>query len=432
MGGIVFCGTFAQARLWSRRAPFVVYGKRFMFDSTRPAQHPSHPAPREAPAFDGSLATTLGVELELQILDPESGDLAPGAGRILDACADEGIAGVSGEFLQSMLEVKTGVCSDVAAVRDSLVPLLGRVQGIAHALGYDLAVGGTHPFSRASTSAIFPDERYRRIRKRQGWLTNHEAVFGLHVHVGVPDGAKAIGLINLLTPYMPHLLALSANSPFWQGVDTEFASVRTVLFRPAPHAGIPPCLSCWQDFGAYCAVLHEGGVLESAKDLYWDIRPQPCLGTLEFRIFDAPLSLSCLLGLTALTRCLVQEGLRRLEEEPGCGWGDPRVFWLAQENRWLASRYGLEAECARCPGDGRKTLAEDLASLLECLSPTARALGEAEFLDVFQPSAGFETGAAQRRRLYHQTGTWHAVLEDMRQGFFSALAEELVAGGSYP
>ena len=398
--------------------------------TTSPTQQRSNDTPPEPMIFRGSPETTLGVELELQILDPETGDLVPGAVRILDACEDEGIDGVSGEFLLSMFEVKTDVCPDVSAVRDSLMPLLGRVHRIARSLGYDLGVGATHPFSRPSTSAIFPDERYRRIQKQQGWMAYQEAIFGLHVHVGVPDGDRAIGLINLLTPYLPHLLALSANSPFWQGVDTDFASVRTRMFRPSAHAGIPQHVAGWQDFCAYCSVLHEGGVLSSTKDLYWDIRPQPLLGTIEFRIFDAPASLPCLLGLTALARCLVLEGLRLLEEHPEFGRGDPRTFWLAHENRWLASRYGLQAECVCHPGSERRSLAEHSASLLERLTPVAHECGEAEFLEVFRPVERYETGATRRRRLYRRTGNWRAVLEDMRQGFFGELTDEAISPSS--
>src|SRR4029079_21963 len=120
---------------------------------------------------------------------------------------------------------------------------------------------------------------------RQGWLAYHEAIFGLHVHVGVPGGEEAIGLINLLTPYLPHLLALSANSPFWQGVDTEWASARAALFRPAAHAGIPAHNATWDDFCRYADVMRRGRAISAVKDLYWDLRPRPDLGTIEFRIF---------------------------------------------------------------------------------------------------------------------------------------------------
>jgi glutamate---cysteine ligase / carboxylate-amine ligase len=138
--------------------------------------------------FQSSRGTTIGVELELQVLEPDTGDLAPGGLRILNACLDEGIQGVSGECLLSMLEVKTGICDNTVHIRDSLFPQLQRVRNVASSLGYDLALGGTHPFARPCMASIFPDERYQKIRDRQGWMAYQEAVFGLHIHVGVPSG----------------------------------------------------------------------------------------------------------------------------------------------------------------------------------------------------------------------------------------------------
>ena len=371
--------------------------------------------------FQPSAGTTLGVELELQILDRDTGELAPGALRILDACRQLGLEGVSGEFLLSMLEVKTGRCTCVAEVRDSLFPLLRSVHNIAGSLGYALAIGGTHPFSRASMNAIFPDARYQRIRRRQGWMAYQEAAFGLHVHVGVPSGEAAIGLINLLVEYLPHLLALSANSPFWQGIDTDYASARARMFRPTAQAGVPPCFADWQGFRRFCEVLHAAGAIEGMKDVYWDIRPRPHLGTVEFRIFDAPATLSELLSLTALTRCLVIDGLRALSEDPQLGRGDPYVFWLAIENRWLATRYGLQAECVRRPHGKARSLAEDAAELVDQLLPIARDANEETFLRELRPGSGFETGADRQRRIFRQTGNWQAVIDDMKSRWVAEL-----------
>ncbi len=368
--------------------------------------------------FQASPDTTLGVELELQVVDPDTGELVPGAQRILDACAEEGVRGVDGEYLLSMLEVRTDICRNVAEVQERLFPVLRRVRAIAGSLGYHLAVGGTHPCSRPRTCVVSPQERYRRISRRQGWLAYHEEVFGLHVHVGVPDGERAVALINLLAPYLPHLLALSANSPFWQGIDTGYASARLVMFRPSPHSGIPQYCASWAEFCHYFAVLRDGGAMESPKDVYWDLRPRPDLGTIEFRICDAPAAPALLLGLAALARCLVQEGLRLLEERPGLGPGDRSGLWLALENRARASRYGLEAECVRRPGRGPQTLADDAADLLERLAPLARDLGEDHYLAVFQPLDHFQTGAEAQRHLFRQTGHWPLVLDEMKNRWF--------------
>jgi carboxylate-amine ligase len=379
--------------------------------------------PAEETAFQPSPEGTLGVELELQILDRESGELAPGAVRLLESCREEQLEGVSGEFLLSMVEVKTGICRNVTQVRDTLLPLLMRVRNIATSLGYDLAIGGTHPFGRATMSAIFPDVRYQRIQSQQGWMAYQEAVFGMHVHVGVPSGDAAIGVINQVVPYLPHLIALAANSPLWQGTDTGYASARMRMFRPSAHAGVPPHFEDWSGFCSFYEVLCAAGAIRKTKDIYWDIRPRPQLGTLEFRIFDAPATMSCLLALGALTRCLVLDALRRLEEQPERIRGDRRSFWLADDNRWRATRYGLHAECTRAPHGERQTLLADTAQLLKRLAPLASEAGEAGYLQALQPLEAFESGADRQRHIYRETGRWQAVVDDLRHRWLHELQE---------
>src|SRR5262249_52564556 len=153
---------------------------------------------------------------------------------------------------------------------------------------------------------------------------------------------QAIGVINMLVQYLPHLLALSANSPFWQRVDTGLESSRVALYRLLPHAGVPRYFGSWKDFRSYCHVMHDCRAIRPFKDIYWDIRPRPDFGTIEFRICDMPPTLSLTLGLVALTRSLVISSLRLLEERPRLMRGDIRRHWVAVENKWLATRYGLE------------------------------------------------------------------------------------------
>lgn len=372
-------------------------------------------------AFHPSPEPTLGVELELQILDRDSGDLAPGAVRILQACREEGIEGVSAELLQSYVEVKTGVCRDIAEAREQLVQRLRRVRNIAASMGNDLAFGGTHPFNKTSSSVVFPDERYARVQDRMAWLTYQIVVFGLHVHVGVPGGDQAVGVINNLVQYLPHLLAVSANSPFWQGVDTGLASARTALFRLTPHAGVPYYFANWKDFCAYVEVMRACRAIQNTKDIYWDIRPRPQQGTIEFRVCDMPATLGVALGLAALVRCLVIAALRLLAEKPRLRRGDPRRFWIVPENKWLATRYGLQAQCIRTPAARRRRLVQELADLLERLAPIARETGDLPFLAALQPIDQFETGAERQRKLYRDTGSWKAVTDDMKQRWLQDL-----------
>jgi carboxylate-amine ligase len=367
----------------------------------------------EEMAFHPSPDSAMGVEIELQILDRDGGDLAPGAVRILKACEQDKVEGATAELMQSMIEVKTGICKTVDEVRDQLFARIRRVRNIASSLGFELSLGGTHPFHRTGTSTVFPAERYERISDRLAWLTYQRVMFGLHVHVGVPSGDMAIGAINLLMQYVPHLVAVSASSPFWQGVDTGLQSSRVALYRLLPHAGLPLYFSNWKDFRNYCKVMMDCQTITSFKDIYWDIRPRPDLGTIEFRICDIPLTITETLRLVALIRSLTVSGLRLLQERPRLRRGDIKRHWIAVENKWLATRYGLQAMYIRTPTGKRRPLVKDLTDLIDRLMPIAREFGEEKYLASLQPLSKLETGADQQRRVYRETGNWKALVDFM-------------------
>lgn len=355
----------------------------------------------------------LGVEIELQILDRDTGDLSPGAVQILKACAEDAVEGTTAELMQSMIEVKTGVCRNVDEVRDQLFSRVKKVRNIASSLGFELAMGSTHPFHRTSTSTVFPAERYEKIRDRLAWLTYQRVMFGLHVHVGVPSGDMAIGVINMMMQYVPHLIALSASSPFWQGVDTGLASSRIALYRLLPHAGLPLYFSNWKEFRAYCKVMKDCNTITSFKDIYWDIRPRPDLGTIEFRVCDLPFTITETLRLVALIRSLTIAGMRLLTERPRMRRGDIRRHWIAVENKWLATRYGLHAMYIRSPNGKRRTLVHDTAELIERLLPIAREAGDERYLAAFKPVDKLETAGDRQRKLYREKGNWKALVDDM-------------------
>lgn len=380
------------------------------------------PAPAQTLDFKPSLETTLGVELELQILDPETGDLAPGSVPLLKAVEQEGLEGVVEELMQSMIEVKTGICSDVSSVRDELFPRLRKLNNIASSLGYDLAMSATHPFHRTTGSVIYPAERYERIKDRLAWLISQRVVFGMHVHVGVPSGDMAIAVINHLVRFIPHLLALSSNSPFWQGVDTGLHSCRSALYRMLPQAGVPRYFRRWKDFRAFCQVMKDCQAISSFKDIYWDIRPRPDFGTIEFRVCDMPASLPVALGLVSLIRSLVIESIRLLEDRPKAQRGDMRRHWVAVENKWLATRYGLDGMYIKTITGKRRLLRRDTQDLVERLMPIARESGDHLFLQMLGPIDTFEAGADRQRRIFRETGNAKAVMNDLRDQFDRDLA----------
>lgn len=244
-------------------------------------------------------------------------------------------------------------------------------------------------------------------------MTYQRVMFGLHVHVAMPNGDKAIGVINLLVQYLPHLIALSANSPFWQGIDTGLASSRVALYRLLTHAGLPLYFSNWKEFRRYYKVMTDCQSISSFKDIYWDIRPRPDFGTIEIRVCDIPLTVTEIVRLVALIHCLTVSCLRLLEERPRISRGDIRHRWIAVENKWLATRHGLQASYIRTPGGRRTALSYDLAQLIERLLPIAHDSGEERYLTSFKPIEKLETGAEWQRRRYREKGNWKAVMEDL-------------------
>ena len=371
------------------------------------------PTHAEEMLFHPSSEATMGVEIELQILDRDSGDLAPGAVRILKVCEEEKIEGTSAELMQSMIEVKTGVCKTVDEARDQLFTRIRRVRNIASSLGFELAMGGTHPFHKTGTSTIYPDERYERIRDRLAWLTYQRVMFGLHVHIGMPSGDMAISAINLLMQYIPHLIAASASSPFWQGVDTGLQSSRIALYRLLPHAGLPLYFSDWKEFRNYCKVMKDCDTITSYKDIYWDIRPRPDFGTIEFRICDVPMTITESLRLVALIRSLTVAGLRLLQENPRMRRGNIKRHWIAVENKWLATRYGMQAMYIRTPNGKRRPLMKDLSDLIDRVMPIAKELGDDKYLAGLQPVSKIETGSDQQRRQFREAGNWKGLVDFM-------------------
>ncbi len=263
-------------------------------------------------------------------------------------------------------------------------------------------------------------------------MIHQRVVFGLHVHIGVPSGDAAIGIINLLVQHLPHLLAVSANSPFWQGVDSGLASCRSALFGSLPYAGVPRYFPGWKEYGTFFRVMRDCGAIQSTRDIYWDIRPRPELGTIEFRVCDVPGTIALTLSLVALIRSLVVATQRLLEEKPHLRRGDVRRNWIAVENKWLATRYGLEAMYIRTPGGKRRPLKEDLHDLLDRLLPIARDNGDDRFLSALLPIEEFESGADRQRRIYRDSGQWKDLITDMKERLSQELDSPQSAASNHP
>lgn len=282
---------------------------------------------------------SVGVELELQLLDPETLDLTPVAPRLLERLAGE--KRVKPEIFQSMLEVNTGICANAAEVRRDLSATLARLREVCRAEGVLLASAGSHPFAVHRERLLYPAERYVELVDRNRWIARRLMIFGLHVHLGMRDGPRAWQVLNGLLYYLPHLLACSASSPFWQGNDTGLASSRITIFEALPTAGHPCTFADWASFERFYDALVASRAVRSIKDIWWDIRPHPDYGTVEIRICDEPPTLRETTALVALAHALAAWLDSRAEEGETFA---PPPDWMIRENKWRASRWGLDAD----------------------------------------------------------------------------------------
>jgi carboxylate-amine ligase len=325
--------------------------------------------------FNASAGSSLGVEVELQIVDRASRDLRSGASEILrrlEKERGEPHPKAKNELMESNIELITGVCSTVAEARADLETTLGEVRPVADALGLELLCAGTHPFADWAAQDITPNERYHRLVDEVQWPARRMAIYGIHTHVGVRSGEKAIAIANAVAGYIPHFLALSASSPWFEGRDTGLASSRTKVFEGLPTAGLPQLLGGWEEFQELMRTLISAKAISSIREIWWDIRPHPNFGTVELRICDGVPTMTEIATIAALAQCLV-EWMDSLIDR-GYKLPCPKA-WIVGQNKWRAARHGLDAELIIDEQGRLAPLGEAIVELIEELTPIGRRLG---------------------------------------------------------
>jgi carboxylate-amine ligase len=362
--------------------------------------------------FRSSERASLGVEWELQLVDRQTRELTAGAVEILAELTPEGAeepAKAKHELLQSTVEVITGVCTTVAEAQADLAGTVAEVVAAADRRGLDLMCAGTHPFTDWQTQLVSPKERYLQLVEKMQWLARRLQIFGVHVHVGVRAPEKAMPIVNALTQYVPHFLALSASSPYWVGCDTGLASARSKVFEAMPTAGLPHQLAAWPDFEAYMETLISTAAIESVREVWWDIRPHPDFGTVELRICDGLPTLDEIGVVAALSQCLVEQ----LDSQLDRGYTLPTPpSWVLRENKWRAARYGLDADIVVDEKGTVRPVRQALLDLAEELEPTARRLDCAEQLaDVERVLAAGASYQRQRDVAAAHDGDLRAVVD---------------------
>ena len=362
--------------------------------------------------FNGSPGPTLGVELELQLLDPETKNLVSGAPRILERLGDD--AHIKPELIESTIELNTAVCRDVGAVRRDLEQRIGQLLAVCDELGYEVASAGTHPFAEWSEQRVTAKERYTMLVDRCQWPARRLMIFGLHVHVGIQSGEKAIAVFNALTTYLPHLLALSASSPYFNSLDTGLTSCRVKVFESLPTAGLPYRLLNWGEFQRLMTTLVNAKAIESIREVWWDVRPHPQFGTVEVRICDGLPTLDDVVAMTAMIQALVVW----LGDQYDEGSYIPlQRYWIVRENKWRAARWALDADLI-VDDDGKlERLGDAIETLLEALDPVAARLGSRDELARVRAIMRDGPSYLQQRRLYGETGRFTELMESLVRQF---------------
>lgn len=342
--------------------------------------------------FAGSPRPTIGVEWEVAFVDRGTRDLAPLADEALRIIeAERPDHRIQREFLANTLELVTGVCDDVPGAVADLGDQLDLVRMAADELGADVWSSGSHPFARGTSLRVSEKSAYNEIIARTQWWGRQMLIWGIHVHVGVRSADRVWPIINALKVNMPHLLALSASSPAWNGEDMGYASNRTMLYRQLPTAGLPPDVHDWEQWRAYMHDQSVSGVINHTGSMHIDIRPASKYGTIEVRVSDATSNMKELAAIAALTHCLVVHYDRMLDK----GLDLPTIqHWHTDENKWRAARYGMGALIIVDRDTNERWVKDDLSDLMRTLAPIAEQLncaGELEGVrDIIRGGAGYE------------------------------------------
>ena len=352
--------------------------------------------------FKQSAALSIGVELELQLIDTFGCDLTRAASDLIELTERRSHPGeIKPEITESMIEIATGIHQSYAALDAELKAIRDAVCGAAETLNVHVCGGGAHPFQHWTERQIYDRPRFKHLSDLYGYLAKQFTVFGQHVHVGVPHGDDALYLVHAMSRYVPHFVALAASSPYFQGADTQFESSRLNAVSAFPLSGRAPFFLRWSEFIEYFTKMQRLGIVESMKDFYWDIRPKPEYGTVEIRICDTPLTAERAAALAAyaqtLARYLLIERPFQLSEDLHLTYG---------YNRFQACRFAMDGDFIDPLAQSHQPLRDDIAATLEKLEPHARELEtQAPLAELAAVAREGSTDARWMRSRYQLTGS---------------------------
>jgi carboxylate-amine ligase len=357
--------------------------------------------------FKSSDELTLGVELELQIIDPLTSDITHRAKELLRIVKESHFHGkIKPEITQGMIEINSSIHHYSADLQTELFQIRDFLISKGNELGVNFSGGGTHPFRKWSLNKIFPTKRFKILSSQYRYLSKRSTVFGQHVHIGCKNADDALYLTHALTRYAPQFIAISASSPFYQGVDTVYDSTRTTIFTAFPTSGVIPYLPTWTEFSDYFYKMKKLGIIQSMKDFYWDIRPKPEFGTVEIRVCDTPLTIDRAVLLAAYIQSLSSY---ILHERPIKVTHD--LYYIYNYNRFQASRYGFSGGFIDPHTLQHTTIAEDILKTIKIIENNANKLGNIGYIIQLSKNViNNYNDAALLRDRFKMTGSLHKLV----------------------
>ncbi|HYK39974.1 MAG TPA: carboxylate-amine ligase [Candidatus Eremiobacteraceae bacterium] len=350
---------------------------------------------------------TIGVEEEFQIIDPATCDLRSHVMQLVSAASPAIADQVKHEMHQSIVETGTNICENVGELLQEMLRTRGELVAAAERAGLQVAAAGTHPFSSWIDQVISPGERYQHIVEELQQLARSLLIFGMHIHVAMPDKQTTIDMMNMVRYFVPHLLALSTSSPFWMGRNTGLKSFRTTVFRRFPRTGIPEQFESWSAYENFVNLLVKLNCIDTGKKIWWDVRPHPTFGTLEFRMCDVTTKVEEAVAIAALTQALVVK-LHRLYKN-NQSWRLYRRA-LIEENKWRAARYGIEGKLIDLGKEEEVPMRALIPELLELVDDVVDDLGSRPAINYVNTIMKEGTSAERQMKVYEQTNDLKAVV----------------------
>ncbi len=361
--------------------------------------------------FNSSPEPTIGVEIELQLVDIKNLNLNNISKKILAEVNKEFSDNIKCELIESMIEINTNICSNIEEVEIDIKKTLSYINELL--INYETEINCTslHPFAIGKHQIITDNHRYKRIMNDLQIVGKRFISQGLHVHIGINDSENVIKVNNALRIYLPLILALSTSSPFFEGEDTGLHSYRTKLFEALPLAGMPDYLNNWNHFENLTEHLQGAGIINSVKDLWWDVRPHPGFGTVEIRVCDIPINFKEIIALVALIQALVVTLIKAEHHQ------DTHIQIL-QSNKWQAARYGLEGVFVDHKTFQKLTMRKAIENLYMFVEPVMDSLGSKKYFNILEKILNGDTGSTKQRKIYNSSKNFKHMLKSLKEQFY--------------